>query len=148
MGNSQGAVLFYRRECFQILKEWQDLISEGLNLEGVEVLAKAGAISGDLAVYLQSIQFADNWRKLRKNFSTPLLIRNGFHQWFDGLKTMKLIHHLSAGPFPRGEPEQVLPDFFRWARIDFSEGIEAQLSVLRELQIGREAGNMGSFPPF
>jgi glycosyltransferase involved in cell wall biosynthesis len=147
MDNPRGVVLFYRRECFQILKEWQDLISEGLNLEGAELLVKAEEISEDLATYLRAIQFADSWRKLRKNFPTPLLFRNGFHQWFDGLKTLKLIHQLSAGPFPRGEPEQVLPDFFRWARIDSPEGIEAQLSLLRGLQIGRETGNMGSFPP-
>jgi len=138
LDNADGAVLFYRWECFQILKEWQDFISGALNLESAEVLAKARYISEDLAVFLEAIKFVDNWQKLRKNFRSPSLLRNGFHQWFDGLKTLKLIHHLSSGPFPRGEPKQVLPDFFTWARLDAAEGIENQLFLLRQIQIGED----------
>jgi hypothetical protein len=136
--HAQGAVLFYRRECFQLLKEWLDFISGNLNLEGAAVLAKVKSISEDLAVFLERIGFVDNWEKLQRNFHSPSLLRNGFHQWFDGLKTLKLIHHLSAGPFPRGEPETVLLDFFRWARLDAPEGTENQLGLLRRVQIGDE----------
>jgi glycosyltransferase involved in cell wall biosynthesis len=136
--HAQGAVLFYRQECFQLLKEWLDFISGNLNLEGAAVLAKVNSISEDLAVFLERIGFVDNWEKLQRNFHSPSLLRNGFHQWFDGLKTLKLIHHLSAGPFPRGEPETVLLDFFRWARLDAPEGTENQLGLLRRIQIGDE----------
>jgi hypothetical protein len=136
--NAQGAVLFYRKECYQILKEWLDFILGNLNLEGADVLAKAQCLSEDLAVFLERIGFVDNWEKLQRNFRTPSLLRNGFHQWFDGLKTLKLIHHLSAGPFPRGDAETVLRDFFRWARPDAPEGTENQLGLLRRVQIGEE----------
>ena len=59
-----------------------------------------------------------------------------FHGWFDGLKTMKLIHHLSAGPFARGEPEDLVPGVLEWAGLEPVQGIDAQLNLLREMQIG------------
>lgn len=139
MADGPRSVLFYRQECFQILKDWLDLISTNLDRAGVEVLAGAKYISEDLAVYLERLDFVNTWAKLRRNLRSPFHLRSGFHQWFDAFKTLKLIHHLSAGPFPRGEPEQVLPDFFRWARIDVGDGIEDQLLLLRRIQIGKDA---------
>jgi hypothetical protein len=138
MADGPRSVLFYRRECFQILEEWLDLIPGNIDRGGADVLARAKYISADLAVFLERMDFVGNWGKLQRNFRSPFLLRNGFHQWFDGFKSLKLIHHLSAGPFPRGEPEQVLPDFFRWARMDAVEGIENQLILLRRIQIGED----------
>ena len=100
-----GAVLFYRPECFQILKDWLALVSENLESEGEDILLKGGRISEELGSYLTQIQFAPTWEKLKKNFHAPPLLLKAFHDWFDGLKTLKLIHHLSAGPYPRAEPE-------------------------------------------
>jgi len=60
----------------------------------------------------------------------------GFHGWFDGLKTMKLIHHLSAGPLPRSEPECVMPGLLEWAGLEPVRSIDSQLTLLRAIQIG------------
>ena len=133
-----GAVLFYRPECFQILKDWLALVSENLESEGEDVLLKGGRISDELGSYLTQIKFALTWEKLKINFHAPPLFLKAFHDWFDGLKTLKLIHHLSAGPYPRAEPEFVIPEFLRWAGLKPLEGIENQLSLLYRVQVGAD----------
>jgi hypothetical protein len=51
---------------------------------------------------------------------------------------MKLIHHLSAGPFPRQEPETAVPEFFRWAGLDPIPEMDRQLDLLRDIQAGED----------
>jgi hypothetical protein len=136
LGKEEGAVLFYQKDCFQILGEWLALIAQNLQSGGEEIRARSEKISSHLGEYLDSIAFITVWDKLRKNFPNPSNRKAGFHGWFDGLKTMKLIHHLSAGPLPRSEPENVLPGVLEWAGLEPVQGIDRQLTLLREIQIG------------
>jgi len=136
IAKEEGAVLFYQTACFQILEDWLALVSENLELEGMEIKARAEKISLHLAAYLDGIHFIKVWEKLKKNFRDRSTLMSGFHGWFDGLKTMKFIHYLSAGPFPRREPEIVMPELLQWAGLEPAEGIDQQLALLREIQIG------------
>ncbi len=131
-----AAFLFYRPECFQILKDWLSVVAENPDADGEEVLLKGRRISDELGSYLAQIEFAPVWEKLKKNFHAHPLLFKAFHDWFDGLKTLRLIHHLSAGPYPRAEPDSVIPDFLKWAGSEPLEGIEKPLSLLRRAQIG------------
>jgi len=136
LADERSAVLFYRPECFQILRAWLLLVSENLDGEGDKIFRKGERISEYLGSFLARINFPITWQKLKKNFpAAPLLLR-GFHHWFDGLKTLKLIHHLSAGPYPRCEPDLVIPEFLRWAGWNPPVGTERQLALLRRLQSG------------
>jgi hypothetical protein len=136
LGREEGAVLFYQKDCFQLLRDWLVLVTRNLKSEGEEIRANAEKISGHLAAYLDSIHFVAVWNKLRKNFHDPPKLRSAFHGWFDGLKTMKLIHYLSADPLPRSEPASAMPELLRWAGLEPAEGIDRQLELLREIQIG------------
>jgi hypothetical protein len=89
-----------------------------------------------LGEFLDLNRFEEIWGKLRRNNPGPMALLKAFHGWFDGLKTMKLIHHLSAGPFPRCEPEDALADLFAWGGLASVSGMENQLKALRVLQNG------------
>jgi glycosyltransferase involved in cell wall biosynthesis len=136
LADEKGAVLFYRPECFQILKEWLALVSQNLSSDGNDIFLKGEALSEYLGSFLTQINFPLTWQKLKRNFPAPPLRLRGFHHWFDGLKTLKLIHSLSAGPYPRTEPDFVVLEFLRWAGLNPLEGTEKQLALLRGLQIG------------
>jgi hypothetical protein len=136
LGKDKEAVLFYQKDCFQILGEWLILIAQNLQSEGEEIWERSQRVSAHLAGYLESIGFVTVWDKLRKNFRDPSTLMSGFNVWFDGLKTMKLIHYLSAGPLPRSEPESVMPGLLQWARLEAVQGLDRQLDFLREIQIG------------
>jgi hypothetical protein len=136
LSRKEGAVLFYRVECFQILADWLALVSQNLGLEGKEIQEKTLKISSDLFEFLNKNKFEYIWEKLQRNFPTFRNLHKGFHDWFDGLKTMKLIHNLSAGPYPRKEPESVMVKFLAWAGLEPVEGMGSQLELLRKVQIG------------
>ena len=138
LAGENEAVMFYQTACFQVLKDWLDLIAQNVDAPGEEIRNKTKGISLPLTDFLDRVQFPAVWNKLKRNLRTPSTLLSGFHGWFDGLKTMKLIHHLSAGPFPREEPEEVLPGLLQWAGLDSVEGIAKQLGVLRKIQIGED----------
>ncbi len=136
MAQGKKGVLFYQKETYRILKEWLNLVGQSLDQGGESIESSAGIISDDLSIYIHQIKFRYYWDKLKKNFNTPTSLMKGFHVWFDALKTMKLIHHLSAGPFPRRNPENVMPDLFSWAGLEPVEGTSPQLEILRRVQNG------------
>ncbi len=138
LAGEKEAVMFYQTACFQILEEWLALIARNLDAPGEEIRVKAERISKDLGAYLDSIRFPAVWQKLQKNFRDRATLLTGFHSWFDGLKTMKLVHHLSAGPLPRCEPDETLPELFQWAGLEPVTGIADQIALLRKIQIGED----------
>jgi hypothetical protein len=135
LSRKEGAVLFYRVECFQILSDWLALAGQSLDLEGGKLQGKALKISSHLFEFLRENKFESVWQKLQRNFPDSRNLWKGFNDWFDGLKTMKLIHHLSAGPYPRRDPESVMAEFLIWAGLEPIEGIGPQLELLRKAQI-------------
>jgi hypothetical protein len=135
LSRKEGAVLFYRVECFQILADWLALAGQSPGREKKELLEKALKISSHLYDFLIENRFENVWEKLQRNFRASRNLLKGFHDWFDGLKTMKLIHHLSAGPYPREEPERIVSGLLRWAGLEAVEGLDSQLEMLRSLQI-------------
>ena len=134
----EGAVLFYQPECFQILGEWLALVAKNLDAGGEKLLLASETISPHLREYLHGAAFTDVWEKLLVSNRDHVRRHTAFHCWFDGLKTMKLIHHLSDGPYPRCGPEQILPRFFGDAGLMQVEGIDSHLALLRKMQIGAE----------
>jgi hypothetical protein len=133
-GESQQ--LFYRSVCFRILKGWLESVSHGVDVDGAVLLARSSEVSLCLTEYLQVNRFTGVWDKLRRNHSSRTALLTAFHGWFDGLKTMKLIHHLSDGPFPRCEPDEALDGLFAWRGLEPVSGLEERLGVLRRLQNG------------
>lgn len=136
LAGDAGEVMFYRPECFRILGSWLEMLTDNLDFNSSSLLAKAAAVSPHLADYLEITGFPGIWEKLRRNHRKEEALRSAFHGWFDGLKTMKLIHHLSALPFPRCEPEEALPPLLEWARLERVTGVAGQLALLRRIQNG------------
>lgn len=133
--------LFYQAGCFRVLGEWLALLAAQPDADGHTLRRQAGTISPCLGEFLDLTRFEEIWEKLRRNNPDQAALLKAFHGWFDGLKTMKLIHHLSAGPFPRCEPEGALAGLFAWGGLVPVSGIENRLAALRHLQIGADTGS-------
>lgn len=134
LGGDPGAVSFYRPECFGILRAWLATVTRDPARDAGTLLAEAAAVSPYLADYLEEAGFAGVWKKLRRNHKEAARLRVAFHGWFDALKTMKLVHHLSAAPFPRCGPEEALPPLLAQAGAAKVNGVTGQLALLREVQ--------------
>ncbi|HLO24520.1 MAG TPA: hypothetical protein VK187_00280, partial [Geobacteraceae bacterium] len=136
LAGDKGAISFYRPECFRILGRWLSIVTENLERDAAATLREAAAVSPHLAGFLESVRFPETWTGLRRNHRTPERLLHGFHGWFDGLKTMKLIHHLSAREFPRCGPDATVPELLRISGAESPDEPGARLALLRRLEDG------------
>ena len=134
LAGEERAVLFYQHECFAILATWLELVATHLDTSGRDIAHQAERISLELKNYLDQAGFVEAWEKLRKNCRDQAALLGAFHSWFDGLRTLKLIHHLSATEYLRKTPEEVLAPFLHWAGLERLDAPDAQLALLRSLQ--------------
>lgn len=134
LGGEEETVRFYRPECFQLLGTWLNLATESWQAPGTEVRGRALALSAHLTEYLDGLGFTSIWSRLQRNHRQRDAFLAGFHGWFDGFKTLKLIHHLCAGPLPKVDPEQTLPELLRWASLDPAGDMATHLARLRAHQ--------------
>ncbi len=108
------------------------------NLDGSPgpILHAAKEVSVHLADYLEEVRFPVTWDGLRRTHRTPERLLRAFHGWFDGLRTMKLVHHLSAREFPRCGHAEALPELLRMAGVTPAADPEEQLALLRKMEGG------------
>jgi hypothetical protein len=90
----------YDPRVFMILAEWLESMEADPDRGTDAILAAARKIHPDLKAYLDLSRFAIDWPVIRRNCPDPEHLRRQFHVWFDGLKTLRLIHHLSRSAFP------------------------------------------------
>jgi len=63
-------------------------------------MTAARKIHSGLKAYLDLSRFAIDWPVIRRNCPDAEPLRRQFHVWFDSLKTLRLVHHLSCSAFP------------------------------------------------
>jgi hypothetical protein len=100
------AHLVYHPESYAILRRWLNVVKDGLGDDGGQLLAAARAIEPELTRFLKDQEFSRVWTRLQENTSNDDTLHAQFHRWFDGLRTLKLIHHLRE----HGYPEQNMLD--------------------------------------
>ncbi len=127
-----SAVLFYPIESFEMLSEFLRL-SAPLGSPG-EILRAATGVSPLLHDYLDLSGFEGAWTGILKNHPTDEHRRRAFHEWFDGFRTLKLIHHFCSGHSQRCPPEGSIPHLLQRAGLAFGEGQQEWLETLRIAQ--------------
>ena len=56
----------------------------------------SAAVPEQVREFLRSARFAENWRRILANTpATPAARERAFHRWFDGLKTLRMLHALT-----------------------------------------------------
>ena len=109
-----------------------------------EYLNFAEKIHPELSNFLIEQNFENDWNRILKNSTKPEQLAKQKHKWFDGFKTLKLIHYLRDKSFPQIDMFEALngmlsrleitKDFY-WHKKDIPD-IETQkkyLELLREL---------------
>ena len=130
----EDPLLFYPVEVFQRLGAWLTLVGKHPDLPAEKIMELARQADTNLAEFLEDCSFPEAWQRLRANHATPAQRLRAFHGWFDGLKTLRLVHHLCDTGFERQEPARVLPALFRWSGLEDAGPLPAQLARLRRRQ--------------
>lgn len=135
LDEGEAAQTFYRVECFTILRDWLRLAEGGAELTGSELLARSGKVHPQLALYLEQAGLAEVWERLRAHAGNQAQLGSAFHGWFDALKTVRLVHHLSLS-YPRCFAPTALAPLFQLSGLESFTEESAQLNLLRAVQNG------------
>lgn len=92
--------VLYDPKSFEVLKKWLSVFNSKENLNASEYLNKAKEINATLHTFLFQNKFEDSWNKILDNSKTDLQIEKQKMIWFDGFRTLKLIHFLRDNEFP------------------------------------------------
>lgn len=130
------ARLYYDPRCYEVLGKWLQLVTECWRGDARELLTRSAAISAVLEDFLVKEKFQDVWPGLCRNHGDAKSRLAALHGWFDGLKTTRLIHHLTHAGWHRQEAAQALPALFMQAGLSTVNDPEHQLVALRRRQIG------------
>lgn len=97
----QNEYLLYDPDVFLTLKGWLDIMTGSGRQEAQAVLNAAECIHPLLRSFLELNRFQEVWPRIRKNHREADARVKQFHVWFDGFKTLKLIHYLTEKGFPK-----------------------------------------------
>ncbi len=92
--------LLYNPESFEILKKWLEILNSNDVLQADDYLKKAEKIDGRLYNFLNFNNFKRDWSKILKNSGSVKQINLQKKLWFDGFRTLKLIHFLRDSGLP------------------------------------------------
>lgn len=102
----------YDPRVFEMLKSWLEVFNSEGAMSGAEYIEAAGKIHSGLAQFLASNSFSESWDRVLRNSKTSAQILKQKFFWFDGFRTLKLIHFLRDNYFPPVNMFEALDEFF------------------------------------
>ena len=135
LDSGEGAVLFYRPDCFRLLSSWLALAAQGCRESWPDLAEWAGEVSPGLYDFLCEQRFQSAWDGFLRQHRDEARRLKAFHDWFDAFRTMKFFHYLADGPLPRSPGEEVVA---AWPEVWGSIGLSMteRLVQLRQQQGG------------
>ncbi|MBN2311108.1 MAG: glycosyltransferase family 2 protein [Candidatus Hydrogenedentes bacterium] len=138
----QDEYLVYHPACFEVIKGLIELIEAGPARDAAPILADADAVHPLLKAFLDANGFGDTWGRLQRNAAGPRALVAQFHCWFDGFRTLKLIHFLRDHAFPQQDMFQAIARMLEIAHHDSAEtgrtplrdDLPAQIALLERLR--------------
>ena len=136
-GADDGATV-YHPDVYKILGDWLALVVNDLDRGASELLVEAGGISLQLREFLELNRFEEIWPRLQRNAPHHAGLELQFHRWFDGFKTLKLIHYLRDQQLPNAPVfdaiARIEPSSSRYVTSDLNDDLKAQEALLEHLR--------------
>ena len=89
----------YHTDTLTILRDWLAEMDADPCRDSGQILEAARKIHPGLKGYLDLSRFPIDWPLICRNCPDAEHLRHQFHVWFDGLKTLRLVRHLSRTAF-------------------------------------------------
>ncbi len=100
LSGNQNEYLLYNPESFKVLKFWLKEFGNNEITTPDKYLAAAKDMSRYLYEFLKEQRFEESWKRILSNSKTEEQINKQKFFWFDGFRTLKLIHYLRDNGFP------------------------------------------------
>lgn len=109
---SQNEYLLYSISSFKILREWNIFFMNESNTSVKDILINAKHINKHLYDFLVINNFAEDWKNIVSNSKGIDQINKQKVFWFDGFRTLKLIHYLRDNGFPQQQMFDAVDELF------------------------------------
>lgn len=116
LSKKQNEYLLYSPKSFYLLRDWLSIFLSHEILSADEYLEEANKINPELYNFLIQNSFRENWNRIVNNSRSKEQINNQKSFWFDGFRTLKLIHHLRDTVFPQTNMFVVLDEIFEYLK--------------------------------
>jgi len=93
--------MVYHPAGYRVIGDWLSVVEGRLDHPASDHLERAARISAQLKAFLIRNDFEETWPKIQHNSPDLDGLERQFHRWFDGFRTLKLIHHLRDNGLPR-----------------------------------------------
>ncbi len=125
----------YHPESYRIVREWLLGVEAHSHAEADALMSIAHSIAPPLAEFLRANDFLVAWRRLQENAGTTVRFLQQFHRWFDGFKTLMLLHHLRRSGYPELEAHTAIQALLSLRGDDVDPRLERRdlLMKLRDL---------------
>ncbi|MCH7827054.1 MAG: hypothetical protein IIC75_03615, partial [Bacteroidetes bacterium] len=117
--NEKDEYILHDSLSYDILKKWLSLFLNDNENNMENVISKAKIISPHLYDYLNEQKFINIMNGIIKNSKTKKQLYNQKLKWFDGFKTLKLIHYLRETAYPEINMFDALDELFKMLNINF-----------------------------
>ncbi|MCL4549638.1 MAG: glycosyltransferase [Bacteroidetes bacterium] len=133
--------VLYDPKSFVVLKKFIEIFYSEEILEVGEYLRQAKNIDISLHEFLIQNSFDESWNKILRNSKSAGQIQKQKLMWFDGFRTLKLIHFLRDNGYPLVNMFDALDKLFaligkdsKVARSDLIPSVEIQIEYLKHLR--------------
>jgi hypothetical protein len=120
LAKSHNEYLLFDPEVFELLKEWLWVYNSGNLITPEQFLYAAKEIHEEIYYFLIKNSFDEQWEKILANTKSERQLSYQKKIWFDGFKTLKLIHHLRDTAFPQINMFDALDEMCVKLNLDFS----------------------------
>ncbi|MGA7722353.1 MAG: glycosyltransferase family A protein [Ignavibacteriaceae bacterium] len=100
LAHVQDEYVLYNPKSFFILKEWLKIFNNETQYLSTSLLKSAKDIDYNLFMFLYKQGFEIDWQRILDNSKTKEQIQRQKIRWFDGFRTLKLIHFLRENGYP------------------------------------------------
>lgn len=131
----QDEYILYNTEIFKILKSWHDIFFDNSIKKSEEYLSVANKINNNLYQFLLLNNFENSWNKIIVSSKSDLQILKQKKFWFDGFRTLKLVHFLRDNGLPNIKMKDALDKFCNLIGKNFNNSFETKLEQMEYLKI-------------
>ncbi len=136
LSKTQDEYLLFDPAVFGVLKEWLEIYNSDAISDPQEILNQAKEIHIELYNFLLQNNYPKQWEKILSNTKSGRQLTHQRKIWFDGFKTLKLIHHLRDTAFPKINMFDALDMLF--IKLGINKSIDRNGVDIPELNIQKE----------
>ncbi len=140
LSKTQDEYLLFDPAVFEILKEWLEIYNSDAISDPQKILSRAKEIHTELYNLLLQNNYPKQWEKILSNTKSGRQLTHQRKIWFDGFKTLKLIHHLRDTAFRKINMFDALDMLF--IKLGINNSIDRNGADIPELNIQKEYLNL------